>query len=123
MSIYKPRDKAEAKRSLIVLIAVFVIAIIVAGVLIGMATSGRKEIRLTVDGFGSYSVTLTYVDGGGMHQSQNTWSGHYEVKLTASTTANLIAVSDGETLIARAYINDVLVDEQSGTWVMVSATP
>jgi flagellar basal body-associated protein FliL len=122
MSIYKPTDRREAKRSLIVLIIVLVVAVVVIGLVIGMATR-EKEIKFTADGTGTYLVTLTYMDGAGMHQSQYSRTGHYEVKITGATTANLIVMCDSGTATVKAYIDGRLVDSQSGSYAMVSATP
>lgn len=122
MSIYKPTDRREAKRSIIALILVIVIAVVIIGLVIGMATR-EKEIRFTADGTGTYLVALTYMDGAGMHQSQYSRTGHYEVKITGATTANMNIICYSGTAIAFAYVNGDQVDRQSGTWVTVSATP
>lgn len=71
MSIIKPNDKEEAKRSLVVLAVVLIAVIIIAGLAIGMATSGGSSddrVKIVVSYSGSWSGA--YGDAG----SIQSWS-------------------------------------------------
>lgn len=110
-------------------VAFFVVCIIVFFVLIAVAVffalggGHSPEIKFIADG-GSYMVTVTYLDGNGIHQAQYSRSGHFEWKVTGASSANMILMSDtAASVTGKAYVDDRLVDQQSGTYVMISATP
>jgi len=110
-------------------VAFFVICVIVAIALFSVAiffalggAKGPAEIRFEVTATGESTYTFSYLDGNGIHQSQDTMTGSYHMSVKGAASANLI-VSCDTSVTAKAYINGKLVDQQSGTYVLLSATP
>jgi len=116
-----PRKRAFFVICLIITAVLFAVAIYF---LLGMGdnSSATATIRFEVDASSEVSYTFAYTDSQGFHMSQDTYPGSCWFEVKYAETANLQIICDS-TVVARAYINGHLVDQQSGTYVMISATP
>jgi hypothetical protein len=69
VSIYKPKDRKEAKRSILVLVVVLAVACVALGLLVGALTSGgtgderTDQVRVVVNYSGSWSGAVGDLDG------------------------------------------------------------
>jgi hypothetical protein len=118
----KPRP-APSKNQKILAVVIFVAVFVTVAAVIYFALGGGHEDKLTftVEG-GSYTVITTYLDGDGIHQSTQDWTGSFSWTVTGASTANVVAMStDGQPLTGSAYHDGDKVDTQSGISIMISA--
>jgi hypothetical protein len=104
---------------ILVFVSVFVIVAVVVFFALG-GFKGPSTIKFEIVSSHECTYTFTYMDGNGLHQSQETVTGSYWVSVRGASSANFIVFSD-YSLTAYAYVNGNLVDQQSGTYVMLSA--